>query len=104
MKRCAGFFLHAQFLLLPLAQGSTRGATVLPTRGRALPRKRTMSDAGSVELVAPPSALTHAHIGPVIAAHATVFRYAAAVGVVLVIFAVRAALAPLLGVQAPLLP
>jgi signal transduction histidine kinase/ActR/RegA family two-component response regulator len=37
-------------------------------------------------------------------ASATGSRYAAAVGIVLVIFAARAALAPLLGVQAPMLP
>jgi signal transduction histidine kinase/ActR/RegA family two-component response regulator len=49
-------------------------------------------------------ALTHVQIGPIIPAHATVFRYAAAIGVVLVVFAARAALAPLLGLQAPLLP
>jgi signal transduction histidine kinase/ActR/RegA family two-component response regulator len=51
-----------------------------------------------------PRLLTHGHIGPVIPAHATVFRFAAAVSVVLVVFALRAALAPLLGLQAPLLP
>jgi signal transduction histidine kinase/ActR/RegA family two-component response regulator len=49
-------------------------------------------------------AQSHAHIGPLIPAHATVLRYAAAIGVVLLIFALRALLAPLLGLQAPLLP
>lgn len=49
-------------------------------------------------------ALAHAHIGPIIPAHATVLRYSAAIGVVLAIFAARAFLAPLLGLQAPLLP
>jgi two-component system, sensor histidine kinase len=44
------------------------------------------------------------HIGPIISDDATVARYAAAVGVTLVIFAIRAALAPWLGSQAPLLP
>ncbi len=64
-----------------------------------------MSDSASVgPTVARPRSFTHAHIGPIIPAHATVLRYSAAVSVVLVIFAVRAALAPLLGVQAPLLP
>lgn len=64
-----------------------------------------MSDAGRVEPVAVRRpALSHAHIGPIIPGHATVFRYSAAVGVVLVIFAVRAVLAPLVGLQAPLLP
>src|SRR5690349_21093081 len=64
-----------------------------------------MSDAGSVvSEVARAPTITHAHIGPIIPERATVFRYAAAVGVVLVIFALRAALAPLLGLQAPLLP
>src|SRR5688572_27027955 len=63
-----------------------------------------MSDAGHVEPRALPSARTYAQLGPVIPANATVLRYAAAVGVVLVVFAARAALAPLLGQQAPLLP
>ena len=49
-------------------------------------------------------ALAHAHIGPIIPAHATVLRYSAAIGVVLAILAARAFLAPLLGLQAPLLP
>jgi signal transduction histidine kinase/CheY-like chemotaxis protein len=55
------------------------------------------------EIAAPlPSLLTH--IGPIIPLSATVMRYAAAAGVVLFIFAIRAALTPLLGLQAPLLP
>jgi signal transduction histidine kinase len=44
------------------------------------------------------------HSGPLIPEHATAKRYAAALGIVLVIFAIRAALAPWLGLQAPLLP
>ena len=64
-----------------------------------------MSDAGRVEPMAlPSSTLTYAQLGPVIPAHERVMRYAAALGVILAIFAARAALAPLLGVQAPLLP
>ena len=63
-----------------------------------------MSDAGHVEAMALPSTRTYAQLGPVIPAKATVLRYAAAVAVVLVVFAARAALAPLLGQQAPLLP
>jgi signal transduction histidine kinase/ActR/RegA family two-component response regulator len=39
-----------------------------------------------------------------IPARATALRYASAIAIVLLVFAVRAALAPLLGVQAPLLP
>jgi signal transduction histidine kinase/ActR/RegA family two-component response regulator len=62
-----------------------------------------MSDAGRVESMAPPPSLL-THIGPIVPAHATVLRYAAAIGVVMVIFGVRALLAPLLGTQAPLLP
>ena len=50
----------------------------------------------------PPSPLIH--IGPIFPAHAMALRYSAAVGVVLVIFGIRALLAPLLGTQAPLLP
>ncbi len=53
--------------------------------------------------MAPPPSL-FSNIGPLIPAHAPAIRYAAAVGVVLVVIALRAALAPLLGVQAPLLP
>jgi signal transduction histidine kinase/ActR/RegA family two-component response regulator len=64
-----------------------------------------MNDAGSVEPeLARARSFTHAQIGPIIPEHAVVYRYAAAVSVVLVIFALRAALAPLLGLQAPLLP
>ncbi len=64
-----------------------------------------MSDAGRVESITPlASASSHAHIGPMIPRRATALRYAAALAVVLLVFAVRAALAPLLGVQAPLLP
>ncbi len=64
-----------------------------------------MSDAGRVESMdAQSSSPGHAHIGPIIPADAAVLRYAAAVGVVLVVFGLRAALAPVLGVQAPLLP
>jgi signal transduction histidine kinase/ActR/RegA family two-component response regulator len=64
-----------------------------------------MSDAGSVEPgVVRTSVITHAHIGPLIPTHATALRYSAAIGVVLMIFSLRAALAPLLGLQAPLLP
>jgi signal transduction histidine kinase/ActR/RegA family two-component response regulator len=44
------------------------------------------------------------HIGPVLPAESVVTRYAAAAGVVLFVFSIRAALSPLLGVQAPLLP
>jgi signal transduction histidine kinase/ActR/RegA family two-component response regulator len=51
-----------------------------------------------------PSLPTHACIGPIIPIQAKLMRYAAAVAVVLAVFAVRAALAPLLGLQAPLLP
>jgi signal transduction histidine kinase/ActR/RegA family two-component response regulator len=54
-------------------------------------------------VVAQPT-LTNAHIGPLIPAHAILLRYAAAAGITLLVFAIRAALAPLLGVQAPLLP
>ena len=62
-----------------------------------------MHEAGSVEMKsAPPPFLSH--IGPIIPGDATVLRYAAALGVVLVTFFLRAALTPLLGVQAPLLP
>jgi signal transduction histidine kinase/ActR/RegA family two-component response regulator len=63
-----------------------------------------MSDAGSVERMASPSAFTYVQLGPMIPAHAVLMRYAAAVAVILVVFAARAALAPLLGHQAPLLP
>ena len=63
-----------------------------------------MSEPGHGESTALPSARTYAQLGPVIPAHATVMRYAAAVSVVLVVFAARVALAPLLGLQAPLLP
>jgi signal transduction histidine kinase/CheY-like chemotaxis protein len=60
-------------------------------------------EAGSdKETGALPTLLTR--IGPVIADHAIVLRYAAAIGVVLFIFTIRAALTPLLGLQAPLLP
>ncbi|HUQ11826.1 MAG TPA: hybrid sensor histidine kinase/response regulator [Steroidobacteraceae bacterium] len=64
-----------------------------------------MNDAESPEpRVKRSPAITHARIGPIIPTQATAFRYVAAIGVVLVIFALRAALAPLLGLQAPLLP
>ena len=62
-----------------------------------------MSNAGSEQQMVPPPSL-FSHIGPLIPAHATAFRYAAAIGVVFVVLAIRAALSPLLGVQAPLLP
>jgi signal transduction histidine kinase/ActR/RegA family two-component response regulator len=62
-----------------------------------------MNEGRGEGLAAPlPSLLTH--IGPVIPLSATVTRYAAAAGVVLFIFTIRAAMSPLLGVQAPLLP
>ncbi len=64
-----------------------------------------MNDAGRVESMAPaPSLLKHAHIGPIIPASAVVTRYCVALGVVIFIFCVRAALSPVLGMQAPLLP
>jgi signal transduction histidine kinase/ActR/RegA family two-component response regulator len=62
-----------------------------------------MSNAGSDQEMAPPPSL-FSHLGPLIPAHATAARYAAAVGVVFIVFALRASLSPLLGVQAPLLP
>jgi signal transduction histidine kinase/ActR/RegA family two-component response regulator len=62
-----------------------------------------MSKSGSDQAMAPPPSL-FSNLGPLIPAHATAFRYGAAIGVVLVVFALRAALSPLLGVQAPLLP
>jgi signal transduction histidine kinase/ActR/RegA family two-component response regulator len=61
-----------------------------------------MSDAGSGKVLARPSLFSQ--IGPVIPAHAKAARFAVAIGVVTVVFAIRAALAPVLGVQAPLLP
>jgi signal transduction histidine kinase/ActR/RegA family two-component response regulator len=64
-----------------------------------------MDDASGVEAMGPqPSLLKHANIGPIIPATAVVSRYCVALGVVLLIFALRAALAPFLGAQAPLLP
>jgi signal transduction histidine kinase/ActR/RegA family two-component response regulator len=68
-------------------------------------RTPIMTDTVRQETTAPlPSLLNYAHIGPIIPAHATLWRYGAAVVIVLFIFAMRAALAPLLGQQAPLLP
>jgi signal transduction histidine kinase/ActR/RegA family two-component response regulator len=64
-----------------------------------------MDDATREDAMGPqPSLLKHAHIGPIIPASAGVTRYCVAVGVVVLIAALRAALAPLLGEQAPLLP
>jgi signal transduction histidine kinase/ActR/RegA family two-component response regulator len=63
-----------------------------------------MSNAGSADTAMTGRSPVYAQIGPVIPDDATLLRYGAAVGIVLVIFAIRAALAPLLGVHAPLLP
>jgi len=64
-----------------------------------------MSDARSFPAPSLPDApRARSLIGPLISADRPVLRYAAALAVVLLIAALRAALAPLLGTQAPLLP
>lgn len=63
-----------------------------------------MRDAAGMEPEVAQATLANAYIGPLIPAHATLLRYAAAAGITLLVFVVRAALAPVLGSQAPLLP
>src|SRR5690349_9639592 len=63
-----------------------------------------MRDAAGMESAGAQSSLPNAYIGPLIPASAMLLRYGAAAGVTLLVFVIRAALAPVLGVQAPLLP
>src|SRR5204863_698307 len=64
-----------------------------------------MDDARPSASIARPGTLrAPAYIGPLIPARRRLLRYAAAVAVVLLTVMLRAALTPMLGTQAPLLP